>query len=236
MSAVFAPRTAAAAIALAAIGLLAACSSTPDSIVKGPVTAPPTPLPVNIERVANGAIFQPHMTGASLYSSERPPRAVGDTLKVDIDESLSASLKLKTDNSRETALVQKGPGGSGSGAGLVDKLMNLDASANGTDTLKGKGETENNNSFKGRIAASVINVLPNGNLVVAGERSIAFNGGANTLRFSGIVNPRDIKPGNLVASSDVVNAKMELAGRGETSEAATRSWLQRVMSKTLSVW
>lgn len=86
------------------------------------------------------------------------------------------------------------------------------------------------------MAASVINVLPNGHLVIAGERSMAFNGGVNTLRFSGVVDPRDIRLGNVVVSADVVNARLEVAGKGELSEAAQRSWLQRVLTQSLAVW
>lgn len=70
------------------------------------------------------------------------------------------------------------------------------------------------------LAASVINVLPNGHLVVAGERGVAMNGGTSTLRFSGIENPRDIRPGNIVPSGDAVNARVELVGQGDVSEAA----------------
>ena len=83
---------------------------------------------------------------------------------------------------------------------------------------------------------TVINVLPNGNLLVAGERSMGLNGGVSTLRFSGIVNPRDIGPGNVVASRDVVNASLENAARGDIAEATSRSWLQRVLARSLSIW
>ena len=83
---------------------------------------------------------------------------------------------------------------------------------------------------------TVVNVMSNGNLVVAGERSISVNGGSNVLRFSGIVNPRDIQAGNIVASADTVNAKLEVVGRGEVSEASQRNWIQRVLADSLSFW
>jgi hypothetical protein len=54
-----------------------------------------------------------------------------------------------------------------------------------------------------------------------------MNGDAKTLRFSGVVDPRDFRPQNIVASSDVINAKMEVVGRGDVSEAGQRTWLQR---------
>ena len=52
----------------------------------------------------------------------------------------------------------------------------------------------------------------------------------------GVVNPNDIRAGNVVASSDVVNANLEAVGDGEVSDTASRSWLQRVLTKSLAVW
>jgi flagellar L-ring protein precursor FlgH len=175
------------------------------------------------------------MQTVSLFSTDRKPRFVGDTLKIDISETLSATSKVNTDTSRETAMSAKGPG-SKAGMGIFSSIMNLDASASGSNTLKGGGTTENASKFTGQLSASVINVLSNGNLVVAGDRTISLNGGVNVLRFSGIVNPKDIRAGNIVASADTVNARIEVVGRGEVSEASSRSWIQRVLADSLSFW
>ena len=86
----------------------------------------------------------------------------------------------------------------------------------------------------GNVAA--VAIRPNGNLLVAGERNVGLNKGVNALRFSGIVNPRDIRPGNVVASRDVVNASLESVAQGDVSEASSRSWLQRVLARSLSIW
>jgi flagellar L-ring protein precursor FlgH len=218
------------------MAVLSACSSLPDTgIVQGPLGAPPVARPTNIERVNTGSIFQPNMASISLFSSDRKPRYVGDTLKIDIAESLSATSKVNTDTSRETALAAKGPG-SKAGLGIFSSIMNLDATASGSNSLKGGGTTENASKFTGQLAASVVNVLPNGNLVVAGDRTISLNGGVNVLRFSGIVNPKDIRAGNIVASADTVNARLEVVGRGEVSDASSRSWIQRVLADSLSFW
>jgi flagellar L-ring protein precursor FlgH len=224
-----------ASLAACVTTFFAGCATTGDSIVQQPVSVPPIARPANIERLNNGAIFQAGMQ-ASLFSGRRKPRQVGDTLKVDISESLSASNKVKTDTSRENAVASKGPGTSSTSGGLVNKLLNLDATASGSDSYKGDGSTESNSSFTGQLAASVINVLTNGNLVVAGERSVALNGGVSTLRFSGIVDPKDLKENNVVASADVVNARLEVLGRGDVSDAGRRSWLQRILTNSLSVW
>jgi flagellar L-ring protein precursor FlgH len=229
-----------AVLALAATAALqlAGCTSmlTTDPMVERPLVAAPTPKPPNVERVNNGAIFQVGMPMRFSFDDRAKPRRIGDMVKVDISESMVGSNKVTTDTSRDNKVASKGPGTSESGIGLLKGLLNLNVTASGSDAYKGSGTTANDTSFTGQLAASVINVLPNGNLLIAGERSVALNGGLTTLRFSGIVDPKDLKAGNVVASADVVNAKLEVAGRGDINDAASRSWLQRVLTNSLSIW
>lgn len=222
-------------LAATACALLVACASAPPSLVNGPVIAAPQPAPMFLEQPTNGAIFQAHMGNTTLFSGERRPRAIGDTMKVDIAESIRAIQKQTGETSRENKVATKGPGTAKPGGPLAS-IVNIDAAASGSDSFKGSGNAELANSFNAQLAVTVINVLPNGNLLVAGERSMGLNGGVSTLRFSGIVNPHDIGPGNVVASRDVVNANLENVARGDVSEAASRNWLQRVLSRSLSIW
>jgi flagellar L-ring protein precursor FlgH len=214
------------------------CASQPESVVQGPLYVQPANTPDYVERANTGSLFQPNTPAAFLFTGQKQPSRVGDTLKVEIAETLSASTKVSSDISRENKMAVKGPGNGhgGSAGGMLKSLLNLDASANGSDSFKGKGDTDNTSNFTGKIAVSVINVLGNGYLVVAGQRTVAFNRGNMTLRFSGVVNPADIRSGNVVASSDVVNANMESIGEGESSDSASRTWLQRVLTKNLTVW
>jgi flagellar L-ring protein precursor FlgH len=214
---------------------LVACSTTPPSIVSLPVMAAPAPQPMFLEQPSNGAIYQPHMGHTTLFSSERRPRAIGDTMKIDIAESLQAAQKQSGETSRDSKLAARGPGGAKAGTALASRIK-IDARAPGSDSFKGSGNTETVNSFNAQLAVTVINVLANGHLLVAGERSMGLNGGVSTLRFSGIVNPRDIGPGNVIASRDVVNANLENVARGDVSDASSRSWLQRVLARSLSIW
>lgn len=215
--------------------LLIGCASPPASIVAGPLIAPPQQAPMFLEQPSNGAIYQAHMATTTLFSSERRPRAIGDTLKIDIAETIRAAQKQTGETSRENKLSTKGPGTAKPGTALA-RIINIDASASGSDSFRGSGNAETTNSFTAQLAVTVINVHPNGNLLVAGERSMGINGGVSTLRFSGIVNPRDIGPGNVVASKDVVNANLENVATGDVSEASSRTWLQRVLTRTLSIW
>lgn len=220
---------------LASALLLGACAA-PAPLVQGPVLARPAPQPLYLERPSNGAIYQPHMAAGSLFSGERRPQAIGDTLKVDVSESFKAAQKQSTETGRDSKLAVKGPGAGRKSSGLLESLWNADASASGSDEFKGGGSTESSSSFNAQIAVSVINVMPNGHLLVAGERSTRLNGGATTLRFSGLVDPRDIQPGNVVSSAQVVNAMLESVAQGDVSEAASRNWVQRVLARSLAVW
>ena len=215
------------------LGLLVGCASSPTGLVQGPVEALPIARPANLERVHTGSLFQAN--SGSLFTGRQKPKAIGDTVKVNISESLNASNTLNTDVHRESSLASKGPGTVREDSALAG-LFNQNLTASGNTTFKGNGTSKNASSFTGQLAASVINVLANGNLVVAGERSIALHGGGSTLRFSGVVDPRDIKDGNVIQSSDVVNARLEVVGQGDAAEGASRTWLQRVLSGTVSVW
>jgi len=216
-------------------GSLTACGTTTSA--QQPLNVTPNTPPNYIEKVNNGSIFQPTMVSTSLFSGDKRPRSIGDTLKISISEKTAATRKLNTDTKRENAVAVKGPGdGTSTSSSLIDKIINLDASASGSDSFKGKGDTDNTSTLTGEITASVINVLPNGHLVVAGEKGISVNGGTSTLRFSGIVNPKDIKSGNTVASGDVLNARIELGGEGDVQDAASRNWLQRALVKHLTIW
>lgn len=201
-----------------------------------PSYAPPIPRPPNVERVNNGAIYQLGQPLVFSYAGRTKPRRIGDTLKVDIAESLASSNRIASNTSRENAVASKGPGTTDDTWGILKGILNLDVTASGSDSYKGSGSSENTSSFSGQLAASVINVLPNGNLLVAGERSVMVRGDFTLLRFSGIVDPKDLRDGNVVASVDVAQARVEVGGKGDISEAASRSWLQRVLTGTLSVW
>jgi len=73
----------------------------------------------------------------------------------------------------------------------------------------------------------VVEVLPNGHLVVAGEKQIGVNQNVDVLRFSGTVDPRLLQPGSIVSSTQVANVRVESRGRGAQGEAQTVGWLSR---------
>ena len=224
-------------LAVACASALWGCAEAPPkTIVEGPLTVNPIPLPASLEHASSGSLFPKGVAVGALFSGRRKPRNIGDTLKVDIAESYTANNSVDSESTRETALKSLGPGNSNSPSSLIQGLLNQNITASGSSNFKGTGTDKNSSSFTGQLAASVIRVLANGNLVVAGERSIALNGGIHTMRFSGIVDPIDLNENNIVASSDVVNARLEVVGEGDATDSTKRTWLQRVLNNSLSVW
>jgi flagellar L-ring protein precursor FlgH len=102
------------------------------------------------------------------------------------------------------------------------------AEGSSSNTFAGKGATESSNDFSGTITVVVRGVLPNGHLLIAGEKQIGVNSNVDVLRFSGQVDPRAIQPGNSVQSAQIANVRLEQRGRGQQSEAQSIGWLGRV--------
>lgn len=222
--------------ALAAAALLGGCTSNPPPLVAGPTSVRP-PYPVaGLEKQTQGSLYQ-QSTYIGIYQDAPLAHKIGDKVKIEIAETSSGSNKSSTKLARANSVATKGPGTTDEKMNsLLRNLLNLDAQASGKDDFSGDGKTENSSSLKGKLAASVINVLPNGNLVVAGDRSIALNGTVNTLRFSGVINPKDLKPDNRVASEDVMEARLEQVGDGLVADSNGKSWLQKLLTDSLLVW
>jgi flagellar L-ring protein precursor FlgH len=83
------------------------------------------------------------------------------------------------------------------------------------------------NSFSGSVTVTVIEVLPNGNLVVAGEKQIGLDKGTEYIRLSGVVQPDTILAGNVVSSTKVADARIEYRTTAKFDQAEVMNWLAR---------
>ena len=215
-------------LALAALGGCSTLYTTPKVEVAEPTSALPQVQPA--PQVNNGAIFQ-----ASQYRplfEDHRARLVGDTITIVIVEKVSATQK-------STSSVDK--------SGKVDagvtalpffssnSFNRASATGSASNTFSGKGTTENSNDFSGTITATVTGVLPNGHLLVAGEKQIGVNQNVDVLRFSGQIDPRAIQPGNTVASAQIANVRIEQRGRGQQADAQAMGWLARFFLNLLPI-
>jgi flagellar L-ring protein FlgH len=211
-------------LSLGFAAVLAGCqalNAPPPVDIAQPTSVRPLPMPA--PAVNNGAIFQAGQY-RPLFEDYRA-RLVGDTLTVQIVERVSASQKSNSSvdkNGKIDASVTALPFLK---AGALTRAQVAAASANG---FEGKGSTDTSNDFSGVINVTVTEVLPNGHLMIAGEKQIGVNFNTDVLRFSGQVDPLMILPGNVIASAQIANVRIEHRGRGQAAEAQGIGWLSRV--------
>jgi flagellar L-ring protein FlgH len=216
---------------LGAAVVLAGCQvlNAPPTVDVAP-TASVRPAAPPAATVSNGAIFQPSQY-RPLFEDHRA-RLVGDTVTVQIVEKVSASQK-------STSSVDKTGKLSASVTALPgiapNSFSRAGAAGSSSNSFAGKGSTESSNDFSGTITATVIEVLPNGHLVIAGEKQIGVNHNVDVLRFSGQVDPRVIQPGNSVPSAQIANVRIEHRGRGQQAEAQGIGWISRFFLNVLPI-
>ncbi len=215
------------AVVLVSLGLTACVA--PQSIVTQPVSA--RPQQTVLTQASNGSIFQSGT--AKLLFEEPNARRVGDILIIAIEESLSAVNSANSAADRSGSLKLSGTTDLPYMPSVLNKMLDASADVTSANTFAGKGQTNSSNTFRGTIAVTVVDVLSNGNLVFGGEKQIAVNGQTSLIRFTGVVNPADIRAGNTVSSTRVADARIEQVGQGAIADANTMGWMQRAF---LSVW
>ncbi|WP_167752840.1 flagellar basal body L-ring protein FlgH [Pusillimonas caeni] len=196
----------------------------PEPVVTGPLTAPPPAMQAPAP-VANGAIYQPTAYGNYPLFEDRRPRNVGDIVTVIIQERTNAAKNVATSSNR-TGSANLGldvvpaffPPGLGPQQGFE---------MGGGNAAEGTGSSRADNTFSGTLTTTVIGILPNGNLQIAGEKQIAINRGSEHIRFSGVVDPRSVTGSNTVSSTQVADARIEFRSKGRMDEVQTMGWLQR---------
>lgn len=205
---------------LLAAPLLAGClATTPPTGVHQPMTARPEPR--QAIGPSNGAIYQ--IGSARPIFEDRRARFVGDTLTITINEKNNAQKTSAANAERKNTMALSVPkivGIPGKGA------QGIDVEANSENKFDGKGGASANNGFTGTITVTVIEVYPNGNLVVSGEKMVAINQGDEFIRFSGVVNPLYIN-NNTVSSTQVADARIEFKQNGYIDSAQVMGWLGR---------
>jgi flagellar L-ring protein precursor FlgH len=213
----------------AAVLLCAACAPLPQKATVDFAETKITPSPSAAaaalpRRPATGSLFQQASYRPAFEDSRA--RLLGDIVTIQIVESLAASQVTASTLNRNTSSDNTLSAAPLKGLIGVD-LLNLNMAAKTNNDFSGKGGTTAANTFSGSITTTVIEVLPNGNLVVAGEKQIGVNQNVDVMRFSGTVDPRMLQPNNIISSTQVANVRVESKGRGAQGEAQTVGWLSR---------
>lgn len=170
---------------------------------------------------ASGSLWQ---SGSKGFFKDSRARSVGDIVTVLVSENAKAEVEAETESNRTH-----------NGLAGINRLLNMtnvlgrsgiidDATGNMFDTnsertFTGDGKTNREDTFEGRIAAMVTEVLPNGYMVIQGQREVLVNYELQNMTISGIVRPVDIAADNTVPSEKIAEARIAYSGRGMVDES-----------------
>ncbi len=182
----------------------------------------PEPLPAAAQ--ANGAIYQ---VGHDIALFENAvARRVGDTLTIRLNERTNASKSSKTSTAKSTNIDLPGPIIAGRPV-TANGTPILTTSVDNSSEFDGEGASTQSNRLEGEISVTVAQRLPNGNLLVRGQKWISINQGQEYVRIQGIVRPIDIDPDNSISSLKVADAMIAYGGKGALANANSPGLLAR---------
>jgi len=210
-----------------AVVLLAGCATPPPATaIKQPLSARPEVVAVAPDN--NGAIFQAPpgqaRPGVALFEDRRA-RYVGDTLTVNLVEKTEAKRRSETTDERKASASVDIPSPRLLGQQRGFGISAWDAASSNKQELK-DNET-NSNSITGAITVTVVEVLGNGHLVVAGEKQVAINSDTEYIRLAGVVNPAQISKSNSINSTQLADVQFESKNTQSLDKAQVGSMLAR---------
>lgn len=172
-----------------------------------------TPLSVNAQSLwsDNWSIF-----------SDKKARNVGDILTIVINESTTQRMTKSSSNTKSGSVDI------GAGTGIFDFLKAV--SASGSDSFKADGSASDTSNFSGRITVTVVEVLPNDNMVVEGSQSIWQNKNEQKITFRGIVRRDDVTMNNTVSSTKVADAEIRFNGKGPLNAKQRQGILTQIFN------
>ena len=203
--------------------LLSGCVSTPPK-PDSPQFAPVRPQAMQMPREVTGSIYNA-ATSNSLYGDGRAHR-VGDIITVVLQERTQSSKSNSTEIEKENEQTIAQPT-------ILGRPLNINgrpASATfptSTTEFTGEGTSDMSNSLNGNITVTVHEVLPNGLMVVKGEKWLTLNQGDEYIRVSGLIRPGDVSSTNTVQSTQLADARITYSGTGVMHDSGSMGWLAK---------
>ncbi len=215
-------------------GLQAGCAtmaSLDDLPARDESHAPVVPLAADLPPApATGAIFRPGV-GSPLVGKVRR-FGPGDVITVILNEATQANRAATANVSRAATNDVVPSGLTGRLPGISKSLTGINLNSANVES-KGEGSADQSASLTGSVTVSVVEVQPNGNLVVRGEKRLSLTQGSEMIQVSGIVRPEDVAPNNTVQSRRLANANFVYQGGGELGSVARSGWGTRAL---LNYW
>jgi flagellar L-ring protein precursor FlgH len=171
-----------------------------------------------------------HDDSARPIFADKRATGIGDILTVVVQESSTATKNNETKTEKNSSLTAQitsflFPGFLSYKGSMPAVQYNSDLKHDGT------GAINNSEAIIAQVAVKVVDVLPNGNLVVEGKRETAFAKEHQTIVLHGIVRPEDIQSGNTVLSYNVADATISITGHGTVSDTTRKGWFTQIWDK-----
>jgi flagellar L-ring protein precursor FlgH len=199
---------------------LAACEGTKPAKPDDALAWTQEPLPP----ATNGAIYQ---AGREVVLAENPvARHIGDIVTIVLNEQTAAQKSATTTTSKSNNLAMPGPTLLGKPV-TINGVPILNNEIDDSSKFAGQGASAESNSLTGYLTATVLKVLPNGNLLIAGEKQIGLNQGKEYVRVTGVIRPIDMAADDSIPSYRVASAHITYSGKGAIADANAQSWLAR---------
>lgn len=214
-------RLAAAVLAL----LLAGCATrAPIAPIVTALDEAPLPVARSVQRGVSGGVFS--SDALSLTSDARAYR-VGDVVTVILQETTQASKRAGTSFNKGSSVSVAPLGALGKTFGKTGIDVSADRS------FAGDATSTQQNALSGALTVIVQEVLPNGLLRVAGEKTMTLNQGEEFVRLKGYVRAADVDADNQVSSLRVANARIAYSAKGVLADANSPGWLTRFFTGPL---
>lgn len=180
---------------------------------------PPPPPPTN------GSIFSSQYS-LTLFRDTKASK-VGDLITIILVEETTASKSADLSTEKENTIDIPNPTILGRPGNLLFNDRSLATDIETESEFAGSGSANQRNSLDGSVTVIVEKVLPNGNLVVRGQKLITINQGDEYVRVEGLIRQQDVTGDNTVLSTQVANAHFSYGGRGAIADASSQGWLAR---------
>ena len=208
-----------------------ACASTEQAKIlpNDPDFAPIMPEQEDMAMVPTGSLFKANYVN-NIYSDSKAHR-VGDIISVILSENTQAQKNAKTELKKENNNTLDPIIGLG-GDPLTYKNDSIQFGYNQNGNFKGDSKSNQSNSLNGNISVHVLQVLPNGNLMIRGEKWLTLNNGDEYIRLTGVIRSKDIGSNNTILSSKVANARIQYSGTGTFADVQEQGWLSQFFSSS----
>lgn len=189
------------------------------------------PMPASYDKPRNAnSLWRP---GARAFFKDQRARTTGDIVTIVIDIDDRARLNNTTERRRDNGESAAIPAFGGLEQKLVELLPDGANAANlidlSSDSLsRGEGSVDRREDVELTIAAIVTQVLPNGNLVVAGKQEVRVNYEVRELLVTGIIRPEDISNANRIPHTQIAEARISYGGRGQLTDVQQARYGQQL--------